>query len=192
MWKVYLIKTENNLVYIGCTKLEMRKRFAVHKYQKKEFVLKPHTLEIVAKFDNYQDARKFEIELIKEYDATNPQKGYNRRFGDHYSDFPDYVHELRNKTNQKRGSNLGEKNHMFGKKHSLETREKIRQKALARHPDTFEKNRHKTPEHIQKLVATLKEYQKSNPHPRLGKRHSEESKKKMSETKRLKNSLSKK
>jgi hypothetical protein len=79
----------------------------------------------------------------------------------------------------------------LGRKASAETREKMRQKALARDPSTYDKNRIKTPEQLKKLWNGRENYQKIHGFPMTGKKHTEETKQKIREArlKRLNSSV---
>ena len=174
VYKIYEIRTADKKVYVGCTSTSMGMRMSKHKHLKMHFVLIPHTIEIMFETGSKEEAHKFEAYLISKYDSTNPQKGYNRRFGGSKYGFPAYV-DHSNK-NIKRGQQNG----MFGKKHSEETREKIRQSTLARDPSTFAKNRIKTPGQLARLQEGRKRHFEKHGSPTQGKKLSEETKKKIS------------
>jgi predicted GIY-YIG superfamily endonuclease len=177
MWIVYEIWTKDGRVYVGCTS-DLKGRMAKHKSEKKRFYLQRSLLKVVLKTRSQERALKKEARLIATYDSTALKNGYNRRHGGSQYGFPAYVDLSRDVA--------GEKNPMWGKSHSKETREKIRQRALSRDPSTFDSNRLKTRAQMKALQEARVKFQKNNPHPMLGKRHSAEAKRKMSESKRLK------
>lgn len=194
-WKVYKIQNEDGKVYIGCTKLTLKKRIGIHKSDKKLFVLIPYSISILFETNDYNEARVQEALMIQKYDSTNSQKGYNKRFGDYSYGFPEYLQ-----------ISVGKNNPMYNKNHSEITKEKIRQKTLLRDSATFDNNRIKTPEQLKKLYKGRDEYiekfgaywkgknlseeaknklsQSAKGNKRwLGKKHSEESKEKIRQTK---------
>ena len=175
MWKVYKIETEDGKIYIGCTSRTLQKRLTGHKDSKKLFVLKPYKISVCFETKSFDSAHEYEAFLIQKYDSTNPEKGYNKRYGGSKYGFPSYI-SCRNKNIQS-----GEKNPMYGHVQSLETREKIRLKALLRDRSTFEKNKIKTFEQIEKLQNGKLNYILKNGHPRKGKNVSQENRKKISE-----------
>ena len=81
---------------------------------------------------------------------------------------------------------------MYGKKHSEETKEKIRAKATGRKglrgkdnpmygKTSWIKGKRHTEEAKKKMSEKVKKYYEENPHPWTGKKHSEETKRKLSE-----------
>ena len=172
MWKVYELRTQDSRVYVGCTSQAMSKRMAGHRHRKMPFAMMIPLA--VFQTESKEAAHEYEAYLIAKYDSTNPEKGYNRRFGGDNYGFPDYVKSEMLKRLAK-GPNS-----MLGRKHSEETKEKIRQRALARDPSTFENNRHKTPEQIAKLQSGREKYLAEHGAAFRGKHHTEESKAKLS------------
>ena len=76
-----------------------------------------------------EEACNMEIELIKKYNTTDKKFGYNRTTGGDFSNTDIiYGEEFREKMKE---LNKGEKNGMYGKKHSDETRKKISEKLSA-------------------------------------------------------------
>lgn len=150
MSKIYIYKHTNLIngkVYIGQTKCEDLNRrwrngkgyqtssyfyYAIQKYGWDNF--SHEVLEIV---DSYEEANKKEEYYIKLYDSLNHEKGYNLRPGGHNSPLTEeqkqkisnslkgriFSPETKEKMRQ---ANLGEKNPMFGKRMSEESKEKIR------------------------------------------------------------------
>lgn len=132
-YKVYIHIFPNNKVYIGITKMEIKKRwlngkgykssrklnFAIDKYGWKNIQHK-----ILYENLSKKEAEEKEIELIKMYNSTNDNFGYNiEKGGNHQGKMND---ETKKKISESmKGKLLGEKNGMYGKHHSLETRKKI-------------------------------------------------------------------
>lgn len=85
MYRIYLRRTPDNKVYIGCTtvSLEARAKLGYGKtdFQKAidYFGWDSIQSEILAETDNKEQARRLEQRYIEQYDAMNPDKGYNRR-----------------------------------------------------------------------------------------------------------------
>lgn len=90
-FRIYKITSPTGLVYIGCTRSSLKQRFSgsynkrltedFEKYGKENF-----KLELLREFENDSFAAKqAETEAIKQYDSTNPTKGYNL---DKESDYP--------------------------------------------------------------------------------------------------------
>ena len=86
MWTVYMHKFPNDKVYIGITGKSVTERFRTDgKGYKSQFVYKAikkygwdniHHI-IIAENLEKSEAESMEVKLIKEYDSTNPNKGYN-------------------------------------------------------------------------------------------------------------------
>lgn len=154
---------------------------SVHKYQKKQFVIQPHNLKILLETSSYEKASELEHQLIVKHDSTNPEFGYNKRLGDSRYPFAKHVQEKRSEKVKRLRIYAGKNNSMWGRKQSEETKEKIRQKALLRHPSTFDSNRNKTPEQLRKLHEGRDAYRKKygNSKGFRGRKHSEETKQKM-------------
>lgn len=119
-YTVYMHKNKiNNKVYIGITSQIPEQRWrngknyyanehfnrAIHKYGWKEFE------HIILYSDlSKTDAESLEIELINKYDSTNKEKGYNIELGGNSTG--KHSEETIRKISE---SQLGEKNHMYGK-----------------------------------------------------------------------------
>lgn len=182
MWKVYEIRTtKDQKVYFGCTSTPIDQRMAVHRYQKKLFVLQSHSITIVLETESYDEAASLEASLIKHHDSTNPERGYNRRLGDSRHGFPKYVKQAWSEKVKEERTFAGPNNPNFGKQHSDETKEKIRKKALARDYSKIQKWT-KTEEQKAVLSSLKKEFYKTHTHHMLGGTHSEEARKKISES----------
>lgn len=127
----------NDKVYIGITSMTPSKRWnnghgyyhnahfnaAIKKYGWENF---EHTIL----FDSLskEEAEKKEIALIQQYKSSDTNYGYNIAKGG-ISGVP--YHSQTSKEKMSINSS-GDKNPMFGKHHSEETKEKIRQKAIGR------------------------------------------------------------
>lgn len=126
----------NNKKYIGITKNEPEKRWnkgsgykkcpafwnAILKYGWQSF---EHT--ILYKGLTKNEASEKEIELIEKYNTTNARYGYNISKGG----YGKYSFVLSDESKKKIAlNNKGEKNPMFGKHHSEETKLKMRNKKL--------------------------------------------------------------
>lgn len=90
MYLVYLRRTPDNKVYIGCTSVSLEARAKLG-YGQTDFQRAVDYYgwdqiqsEILAETDDKDQARLLEQKYIEEYDAMNPDKGYNRK-GSGYS-----------------------------------------------------------------------------------------------------------
>lgn len=91
MYSVYIHRTPSNKVYIGCTgkkKASYRWGRGLCYQQNKEFYkeileYRWDNIEHIIVGDSYtkEEAYKLERELIKKYDATDPNKGFNKSIG---------------------------------------------------------------------------------------------------------------
>lgn len=114
------------------------------------------------------------------------QKVSQSLIGNKYNVGKKHSDERKRLTSQK---TRGENNPFFGKEHSDRTREKIseanrgriRTEATRIKMSIAHRNKPKTEEHIQKIKATITQRNKDNP-PFKGKKHSEETRLKMSES----------
>lgn len=128
-YKVYCHISPSNKIYIGITQQGVNKRWqngkgykgnqyfyrAIQKYGWDNF---QH--EILFENLTKQEAEKKEIELIKKYDSTNINKGYNILEGGNATS------GLKGELNGMYGVHrYGKENPNYGKKHSAESREKI-------------------------------------------------------------------
>lgn len=87
-YKVYMYTFPNGKVYIGMTKNSIQNRkncgYQHNKEMKnaiKEYGWKQIEVSILAENLSESDACKKEMLFIQEYEATNPEKGYNKSFG---------------------------------------------------------------------------------------------------------------
>lgn len=183
-WIYVLRNSINYRAYVGKTTRELNDRLnehykaaitnkrgllysAMRKHGLESFFLEK-AIEIT---DNLLDEK--ERETINQLQTRSFQNGYNLTAGG------DGTHGFKHKPD----SRLGSKNSFFKRKHSVETREKIRQTLLKRYG-----NHHKqklTPEEkrnqkSKRLSAALKLKWTQVKHPRLGKQHTSETKEKIS------------
>lgn len=141
-YTVYKHTTPSNKVYIGITSKPVSRRYgnngagykknvyffrAIQKYGWKNI-----THEIVAEGLTKENACEMEMNLIAEYDSTNPTKGYNNSTGGESGS----VGTHRTEEQRKRMSEVerGEKNHWYGKHLSEETKRKISEAHKGMHP----------------------------------------------------------
>lgn len=89
-YSVYILETPDNKKYIGCTRMELEKRWlngngyktnkplfaAIQKYGWENVKKTIYTSNL-----SIPQAKKLEIELIKRYQANTPEYGYNRSKG---------------------------------------------------------------------------------------------------------------
>ena len=182
----------NGKKYVGQTGLKPEKRWnsgkgykdnqyfwrAIQKYGWDNF---EH--EVLASNLTKEEADNFEILLIKKLELTNPDKGYNLQDGGSHGQPSELSRENIRKAAQKRsqneewrrkqsechiGLNAGEKNGMYGKKHSEESKQKQRKASSGKHPS--KETRQKMSEsHI------------GDKNSMFGKHHTEATKKKLKE-----------
>ena len=144
---IYKIVSPNGKVYIGRTK-DFEKRMIQHKHtalkhynEKYNYALYKSirkygwdNFEKVILFETDDDVllKKLEEEFIKAYDSVN--KGYNNMYGsdggDVYKDNPERLNGMKQKNSELFS---GEKNPMYGKTHSIDTKQKQKEKAKGRY-----------------------------------------------------------
>ncbi len=84
MYRIYLRRTPDGKVYIGCTSVSLDARaklcYGPTDFQKaiEQFGWDSIQSEILAETDDKEKARQLEQQYIEQYDATNPEKGYNK------------------------------------------------------------------------------------------------------------------
>lgn len=140
---IYKISSPNGKVYIGRTKnfngrmaehkhnaLTKKQMYPIHKAIRK-YGWDNFTKEILIETDDEQLLKKLEEEFILAYDAV--KKGYNNTYGSDggnvYVNFPERLEKMK-EINREKFS--GEKNPMYGKTHSDESIDKLKQKAKGR------------------------------------------------------------
>lgn len=85
MYRIYLRRTPDGKVYIGCTSLSLEDRaklgYGPTDFQKAvdNYGWDSIQSEILAETSDADKARELEQKYIDEYDAMNPEKGYNRK-----------------------------------------------------------------------------------------------------------------
>ncbi|MCP4764450.1 MAG: GIY-YIG nuclease family protein [archaeon] len=127
---------ENNMYYIGCT-YDFKKRIRDHKSKAKtgvkgrfydavrQFGFDSFKWETILYCEDY-DADYYEKEIIKLYNSTDENKGYNMALGGAGILGVKRSDETRKKiSDSKKGKYTGEKSHLWGKKRSESTRKKI-------------------------------------------------------------------
>ena len=129
---VYKHTSPSNKVYIGITQMNPEYRWN----HGKGYIKNQYFYRAIQKYgwDNFEheilfseltkkEACNKEIELIALYDSTNPELGYNISSGGENGNLGIVMsEEIRKKMSE---STKGKKNPMFGRHHTLETREKI-------------------------------------------------------------------
>ena len=159
---VYMHISPNNKRYIGLTSQIPEYRWnngkgyinnnyfsnAINKYGWDNF---QHI--IIAKGLDEEVAQWLEIELIKEWDSANRDKGYNISSGG-YTVSEETREKIRNST-------IGENNHFYGKTHTEETKKKMSEN----HADFRGENHpqygtHHSKETLEKISRSLKESKK--------------------------------
>ena len=177
-YKVYVhINKSNGKRYYGITKQEVEERWknghgyssnkhfmnAINKYGWNNF---EHI--VIAKGLTEEEAKWLEIELIREFDTTNQDKGYNITLGGEGGNGLKHTKEARKKIREaSKGKTLSE-----------ETRKKISEAS---------KGKTLSEEHRKKLSESHKGKQTGKNHPMYGKKHTKEARKKISEASKGKN-----
>jgi group I intron endonuclease len=111
----------------GAKKIKHRSLYkAIRKYGWENF-----SKEIIADCNNEETAQIIEEGLIKQFDSV--KKGYNDTYGGNgrniWKDNPELLEKLKNTLSEKFS---GEKNPMYGKTHSEESKQKLKEKAKGR------------------------------------------------------------
>jgi group I intron endonuclease len=150
MGYIYCITSPSSKQYIGQTKRNIKIRFREHSTRKssnctllkragKKYGWEHMVIEILVECPN-EELDKNEIECIKLYRTLVPE-GYNCTTGGESK--KEYCEETRKKTSEslKRGYRDGRKptRYWLGKKHSEETKQKIRNASLKQHTADFRK-----------------------------------------------------
>ena len=198
---VYMHISPSNKRYIGLTKQKPEHRWdngngyktqryfyrAIEKYGWDNF---QHI--IVARGLDEETAKWLEIELIREWDSTNPNKGYNITLGGDGCSGYQHSEEFKKEQSER---NSGENNPFYGKHHTEETRRKISETSKGKqfseeHKEKISKansgennywfGKQLSEEHKEKISKA----NSGKPSSMKGKQHSEEAKQKMSEIKK--------
>lgn len=146
MYSIYLIKNLiNGKLYVGQTCLSIRKRFTLHKSDKKGFCVKlframnkygrdKFSIELLATCEDQEIANYLEISFIQKFDTI--ATGYNIREGGSKGKpsletrkkmslaRKEYRHSQET-IDKMSSSQIGDKNHMYGKKHTIDARQKM-------------------------------------------------------------------
>ena len=204
-WCVYKHITPSQKVYIGITSQEPQKRwlcgygYTHNKYFDraiKKYGWNNIAHIIIARGLTEDEAKWLEIELIKAYDSTNNENGYNLTLGGEGGNGYIPSEETRIKMSEKM---KGENNPFFGKHHSEETKKKISNSNSGENSPFF--GRHLTKEHKEKIGKSNKGKKRTKEqcndiskrmkgrfagekHPNYGKKMNDKQRKKMSDSKK--------
>ena len=187
------INKVNGKMYVGQTCMKPEKRWnsgkgykdnpyfyrAIQKYGWDEF---EH--EIIASHLTKEEADNFEKLLIEKLDLLSPNKGYNLKEGGAHGK-PSEVSRVnisnaakkrnenegwrRRQSESHIGLQAGEKNGMYGKKHTEEAKQKQREASLGKHPSDETRSK-------------MSESHRGERNVMYGKKHSDETKKKIGES----------
>lgn len=142
--------------------------------------------EVIASNLTKDEADRFEKLIIEKFDLLNPKRGYNLQDGgSHGRPSEESKINIKNaaiKRSQNEeyrlkqskshiGLQVGEKNPMYGKKHTEETKQKLRKASTGKHPSNETK------------IKMSKSHSGEN-NVMFGKKHSEETKRKISDSKK--------
>ena len=184
-YTVYIHISPSNKRYIGITRQKEKERWqngkgyehnkyftnAIKKYGWNNF---QHI--IIARGLDEETAKWLEIELIREWDTTNKDKGYNLTKGGESSNGLVHTEEFKEKRSEKY---RGEGNPFYGKQHSEETKEKLREINTGK--TLSEETKRKISENHRDVSGENNpNYGLHEEHPFYGKQHSEETKEKQS------------
>jgi group I intron endonuclease len=177
----------NNKIYIGQDSKNKQNYFgsgkiikkAINKYGIENF--KKEILEICSNVDELNQAEKYWIEKLN---STNPDIGYNISFGGQSG----WMLGLRHSDETKKsysinrvGKLIGDKNGMYGKTHSSESKKKMSRPKSGKDNGMYGKK------HSDETKKKISENLKGEKNPFYGKKHSDETKKKMSEIAKKRN-----
>lgn len=197
-YKIYMHTSPSNKVYIGQTSQDLKRRCGkggigyLTKTKKWEY-MQPAFANAILKYgwENFKheilmdgltadEANYYEEKLIKEYDSTNPKKGYNIKPGGKNSSPSE---ETRRKMSE---SSSGENNCLFGKHLPQETKDKISKsrKGKCCGAENHNYGKHLSKDTRDKLSKSHKEYYKNYGHHLNGKKLSDDHRKKISMSKK--------
>lgn len=177
----------NNKIYIGQDSKNKQNYFgsgkiikkAINKYGIENF--KKEILEICSNVDELNQAEKYWIEKLN---STNPDIGYNISFGGQSG----WMLGLRHSDETKKsysinrvGKLLGDKNGMYGKTHSSESKKKMSRPKSGKDNGMYGKK------HSDETKKKISENLKGEKNPFYGKKHSDETKKRLSEIAKKRN-----
>ena len=169
--KIYIGQdTKNNPNYLGSGKLL---KYALIKYGKDNF--KKEILEYCKNIDELNEREKH---WITELNSTNKEIGYNVTFGGQSGWMMGLKHTENTKLKysiDRKGKLIGEKNGMYGKKHSDESKKKMCNPKFGQDNGMYGKK------HSEETKKKMSNKLIGECNPFYGKKHSEETKKKMSE-----------
>jgi group I intron endonuclease len=181
-FQIYMVSGPEGKLYIGQTKRTLRDRWNSHKWNAKNKKCNWYFYNAVRKHgddkfrifwlatvETQQEASKTEDLYIRVFNTMDPEFGYNTKSGGVESYFTPEVREKmsqkvierwRDPENKKKWSESrsGEKGSFYGKKHSPETREKIKQGHVTRDPETYVKNHGLSTDEIVRLVDAGQTY----------------------------------
>lgn len=164
---VYKHTAPNGKVYIGITRRAPNIRWGL---DGKRYKNNCHFYNAIQKYgwDNFDhevlfeglsayQAGEKEKELIKLYDSATPAHGYNNTHGGEHGKMADHINE----ENRRRGKALlGEKNPFFGRKHTDESKARMRKARLSR-PDRFKQSREASEKSARKTSKKVSQYSKN-------------------------------
>jgi group I intron endonuclease len=182
----------NDKKYVGQTCIKPEKRWNSGKgYKDNQYFWKAiqkygwdgFEHEIIASNLTKEEADNFERLLIKELDTINQSKGYNLQDGGSHGKPSELSRENIRKAAQKRNENeewhrkqseshiglqVGENNGMYGKKHSEDSKQKMREASLGKHPS-------------EETLGKMRSSHLGEKNVMFGKHHTDETKSKISD-----------
>ena len=174
---VYMHISPSGKRYIGITSQEPKKRWNNGKGYKGQIFYNAinkygwDNIEhiIIAKELTKEEAEWLEIELIREFDTTNPSKGYNVTKGGEGTSGYKPTDEQRQKHSERVS---GENNPMFGRQHTEEWKQNMSERMSGESHPLYGTH------HTEEWCREHSERMSGESHPMFGKTHSEESKQK--------------
>lgn len=199
-YSVYVLIFPNGKRYVGLTRQKLEKRWRCGQGYRNQTIVynaikeaggwENVKHEVVAENVSIEVGKEKEKELIKKYQTQNPKYGYNTKnggqtFGEHSQDFLDSLHDrmvgnkycVGRKISEKHKQALIEGNRRCKKPR---TRNWVMPEDQRKHISECAKERWKNPEYRKRYAENRPDMSGSN-NPMYGKKHSEESKRKMSE-----------